>query len=109
MEPYREYNGYDYTELHRAFNIPEEINGDDNAEVLQEYLRAVFRRSHVYWGGKSYVMKRTALEIRTFLKRLAKDAHKWNYEAPLWEGLLKIKNDEVMLGRFIPLCPSAWT
>lgn len=106
---YRPYHGYDYSELQEALNLPYAIDNSLDHNVLQEYISTVLRMRYTRWHKRGYVMRRTAYEVREYVKVLAAVASEHHYDGPLWRGLAEIEDDEVMLQYFRVLCPLAWT
>ena len=123
MKTYYPYKGWDWVELCEAFNVPWEridvtdgvafnkyLKGDEHYGewyYLQQYVLAVCGQSHTHWGGKNFVLRRTAFEIREYLKKLKEDDH--GYYPPLWEGMVNMKDDWSMLQAFSALCGHAWS
>lgn len=112
MKPYFPYDGWDWVELCKAFNIPcydvSELLGMDYDESLwlKCYLQSVMRHCQPWEGGKNFVLHRTAFEVRTFLKELATDGH--TYLGPMWKGMSEIEDDWSLISMFVQICDSAW-
>lgn len=110
MQPYREYRGWDWTELCEALNLPSYSNvpyDDDRFDLdhlwLKEYMIRVLSRGH--WKSKRS-MKRLATEIRSYCQVLSKE-HK--LYAPIWLGYSQVTDDYVLVQMFIPVIRYAWS
>jgi len=112
MKSYYPYNGWDWMELCKAFNIPCYDVSDtfpidyDDSLWLKCYLKSVLRYCQPWEGGKNFVLKRTAFEVRAYLRELATDSH--GYLDPMWAGMAQIIDDWSLISMFVLICDSAW-
>ena len=109
------YNGFDFYELHKAFNLPdwEGIEptscGDYDSIVLKSYIQMVVAKSNYHWQGKDFVMRYTANHVRLFLRALYKDAkHYHKDDARLYKAMYKMKSDWSLLQWFGTNCEKCW-
>jgi hypothetical protein len=104
-KPKYSFNGYDWTELANYFHVkvPFDTHGnfDSEAKPLQNYLK-----SKINYESTD---PETVSACRAYLKALIKMSSKYDYSAPLWKGLLKIKHDWTFMQYFIDLLPCMWT
>jgi hypothetical protein len=117
--PEIKYVGYDFTELHAAFNLPlynavTKFNQRDPKEhdsvVLQRYLDGVLRHSNTYWNGKGFVMKYAAKHIRMYLKRLSEACGEYKTDdSKFWKVLSEFESDVNLIQTFKIKCGSAWS
>lgn len=127
METYYPYKGWDWTELCEALNVPtyridmgdgcgdlkafdKYLQGDSSYSewyYLQQYLLTVCGQSHSHWDGKDFVLRRTAFEVREYLKILADEDP--GFCPPMWRGMAQIEDDWSLLQMFAQVCGSAWS
>lgn len=117
--PEIKYVGYDFTELHAAFNLPlyddvtkyqhRPLNEHDSV-ILQRYLDGVLRHSNMYWDGKGFVMKYTTKHIRLYLKALAEACGEYmTDDSKFWKVLSEFESDVNLIQTFKINCGSAWS
>lgn len=105
MHSYYPYDGFDWTELCFALNVCPNSDGEDDSMHLKCYLESVVKSS--VFKKKRYVLRRTAFEIRQYLKELANT--EYDYLSQLWGGMAEIKDDETLVKVFTVNRRMAWT
>lgn len=121
--PDKKYHGFDWTELCSTFNVPEghpfeEIwDGHikdpynpayEDSFYLEVYLKSLRSASH-FKDGTPRTVRFAAKHIRAFLAELIIEARLWNYDYPLWEGMIKLEDDVTLIQYFAEVCKNAWT
>ena len=109
------FDGFDFTELADAWNVcafdkdqisdnVEDWRHSIDSDSIKFYLRNVLKG---YDGGDpSFVMRKTAKDIRIFATELADcDFH---HHGPLWKGLASIEDDFTVISMTIPLVAYMW-
>lgn len=95
-----EFKGWDYEELGDCWKLFKKFNADiDTDKIIIDYLRNE--------GDKK--KKIIARDIRLFLTRVLSQGINVGYWAPVWRGLLEIKDDYTLIQVTIPLLPYMWT
>jgi len=113
--PKIKYYGWDFTELHKAFQIPYwddmelEMTNEWDAIMLKNYLSGVIGASKYHYGGKDFVLIYTAKEIRRYLAALIKAGRNCHPDdCLLWEAMLNYKDDMNLVRIFMHNCEEAW-
>ena len=102
--------GFDYYELLEKWGIDTSIYCDnvenEDYDLLKLYVNNILFKNWDYENNKpSRVAKSAIKDIRNFLKAMTEY---YDYNTPVWEGLLKIEDDFSFLRMFYPLIPYAW-
>lgn len=91
----KEWKGYDWSELAQRFGLVEDLYDCQEEDLLAKI--------------KDFILK-NAIEaephLREHLALLIK--HNNTYQTPVWEGLLKIKNNHTFISMCIPLIGLMW-
>lgn len=114
--PEIKYYGWDFTELHAAFNIPYwddmklESGPDGDSIMLKNYLAGVIGASRYHYSGKDFVLIYTAKQIRRYLAALVKASREHHPDdCLLWGAMLNYKDDMNLVWIFRENCAGAWT
>lgn len=116
------YHGFDFYEMQETFNLPEwdimmsdrmkpHYCGEYDSMVLKCYLNSVMAHSNWHFGGKDFVMRFAAKQIRLFLKEMHEDALVSGHEneAPIYKTFAELEDDYTLLRWFGDNCEKCWT
>lgn len=100
----KKFLGVDYEELAEHWGI---VEAEDTEDSLLQKIKA-----HI--GAAIKLNDETvAQDIRAFLKELARESKNNSYDYPVWQGMLKIKDDqygnEALMKITIKLLDDLWT
>lgn len=104
------FKGYDWNELIDALNLPKKYK--DMPEDFKQLVwnKAVISPTKKAPHGSEYIWpKGEAILFRKFLKKLAAEEKNIGYNAPFFLGIMKIKDDETMMKRFLSNLEDLWT
>ncbi len=86
------FEGVDWTELSKCFGIiGEDFQGNKEEVILEE------TREYLYQSFLTDREKEVADTIRVFLERLYENSKGVKENAPVWKGLLEIKDDFTLI------------
>lgn len=95
------FHGNDWTELSEALGVTIGKKGD---KTLLKETQKILSSSMMQPNEKE-----VAVTIRRFLRVLAKVSNRIDYNAPVWEGLLKLKKDSTLIRYTAILLDDMWT
>lgn len=106
------FHGYDWTELAECFEIGPFEEPFDEADPEGWAKREDARELQQLENLKDFLWSHRedpAVEraMRTFLKTAARES--LSFEAPVWRGLLKVKNSSTFARYYCELLPFFWT
>lgn len=99
------FKGYDWTELSEYFGL--DIDGEKE-QTLKEFIEEIHGLLHN--GKKSKkIAERRIKALRKYLKEVVDISFQYGYEAPVWSGLARIKDDHTFLRFYTALVYHMWT
>lgn len=101
------FKGHDWTELSKALGI-KNISKKTDGAILDE-TRDYLIQSMSWLNKNSKQQKKIANIIREFLIVLHKVESKYGYQAPIWQGLLNLTDDETLIVYTGRLLEYMWT
>lgn len=94
------FKGYDWSELSEKWQLPE-VSDDENLEQTKKVMmRALDSFDH---QGRTIF-----LDVRSFVRALAKYSAKIDHSSPVWEGLLKVQNKDTFVLFAVHLLDCMW-
>lgn len=94
------FRGWDYEELAECWGIDLPEGDDQRIEAIRDFI--VQR-----WAHEHPDYKRVVSDVRRFVRALRRE--EIGFHGPLWDGLLKIRDDFTFLQATTVLLPLMWT
>lgn len=105
MEKRASFKGHDFLELADYWGIDTEKEDD---EIIQEMIQKI-EGAVVQLRFLPNSSNEVANDLRSFVQALWTTTQEHDFpESPIWEGLLKIKDDDTFLQFCIPLLRNMW-
>ena len=108
-KPFSHFQGWDFTELLYAWNMPVPVNDD---YCLGQIRNIIDRCANGYYVGykryNTHFQRKAIRDMRTFVKKLSDPEVAGGY-APFWRGLSEVEDDWVFLQMFSNNLAYAWT
>jgi hypothetical protein len=108
------FRGWDYTEVAHALGVPqktidkwEDVFKDGLEDCSHQIAKILWDRYVMPSSGEGSWPNGEVVMCRKFLRKVADYRH--GYDCPAFEGILKIKDDEVFMGWFCDNLGLMWT